>query len=144
VFGQCRYIDSEGKQIWLNRSGRWASPLMLFGPQLVPQPGSLIRREEFEAIGGLDESLKWAFDLDMFLKLRRQRDGLRFLRSTLSEFRWHNESLSVGSRIGSVEEASQVRSRHLPVPMRQLSGLWEPVLRRIIYLAGTRLSKRII
>lgn len=142
VFGQCRYINALGEELFVNRSGAWAVPLMLFGPQLIPQPGSLIRRSSLESIGFLDESLKWAFDLEMFLKLRKQSGGLRFVPALVSEFRWHNDSLTVGSRRGSVEEASQVRRRHLPSGMRALSFLWEPFVRNVILLAGSRVSKR--
>lgn len=144
VFGQCRYIDAEGTEVWLNRSGRWAPSLMLFGPQLVPQPGSLFRRSAFEAIGGLNEDLKWAFDLDMFLKLKKQPGGLRFINAPLAEFRWHPDSLTVGSRRGSVIEASQVRQRHLPGPLHSMSRLWEPLLRWGIFHAGSRLSDKLI
>jgi GT2 family glycosyltransferase len=142
VFGQCQYIDGAGNFIWLNKSGKWTSPLMLCGPQLIPQPGSLFRRSSFEMVGGLDESLKWAFDLDLFLKLRRQGKFL-FINEPLAEFRWHEGSLSVGSRQGSVNEASKVRQRYLPAGVRQLSVVWEPVLRKIILFAGTRVSKRV-
>jgi hypothetical protein len=93
-------------------------------------------------VGGLDESLKWAFDLDLFLKLRRQGKFL-FINEPLAEFRWHEGSLSVGSRQGSVNEASKVRQRYLPAGVRQLSVVWEPVLRKIILFAGTRVSKRV-
>ena len=71
VYGQCRYIDADNRELFVNSSGRYASPLMLCGPQLVPQPGSLFRRSSFEKVGGLDEGLKWAFDLDLFLKIGR-------------------------------------------------------------------------
>ena len=143
VYGQCRYIDNSGDEIWLNRSGRWASSLMLFGPQLVPQPGSLVRRSDFAAIGGLNVNFKWAFDLEMFLQLRRRSGGLRFLPIPLAEFRWHEGSLSVGGRRGSVTEASNIRRRHLKVPLRQLSVLWEPALKRLILWAGVRMNRRL-
>lgn len=140
-FGQCQYIDAMGSPIWLNKSGKWVVPLMNFGPQLLPQPGSLFDRAVFEQIGGLDESLKWAFDLDLFLKLGA-RGRLKFVNVPLAEFRWHEGSLSVGSRDGSVNEASLVRRRHLPAPIRVVSGLWEPVLRKIILRAGTRMTEK--
>jgi hypothetical protein len=142
VFGQCRYIDADGRQVWLNRSGRWTVPLLLVGPQLVPQPGSLFRRSDFERIGGLNENLKWAFDLDMFLKLRKMPGGLVFVKTPLAEFRWHADSLSVGSRKGSVTEASRVRQGHLPRSLRLASKLWEPVVWRLILIAGNRLSSK--
>jgi GT2 family glycosyltransferase len=143
VFGQCQYIDANGQKLWLNKSGKWAELLMLCGPQLIPQPGSLFRRSSFEQVGGLDEGLKWAFDLDLFLKLRRQGKFL-LIKEPLAEFRWHEGSLSVGSRQGSVDEASKVRRRYLPIGARQLSVVWEPVLRKIILFAGQRMSKRIL
>ena len=142
VFGQCQYIDSTGQKLWLNKSGKWTEPLMLCGPQLIPQPGSLFRRSSFEQVGGLDENLKWAFDLDLFLKLRKV-GKFGFLNEPLAEFRWHEGSLSVGSRQGSVDEASKVRRRHLPQGMKQASAVWEPLLRKIILFAGTRVSKRV-
>ncbi len=142
VYGGCRYIDATGQQLWLNRSGRWAVPLMRFGPQLVPQPGSLFDRQVFDSIGGLDESLKWAFDLDLFLRLAR-RGRVAYIDETLAEFRWHDGSLSVGSRQGSVTEASAIRRRFLPAAIRPLSVAWEPLLRRLIFFAGDRMNRRL-
>ena len=142
VFGQCQYIDGAGNPLWLNKSGKWTELLMLYGPQLIPQPGSLFRRSSFEQVGGLDESLKWAFDLDLFLKLRKV-GKFGFLKEPLAEFRWHDGSLSVGSRQGSVDEASKVRRRRLPQGIKQASVVWEPLLRKIILFAGTRVSKRV-
>ena len=142
VFGQCQYIDGAGNPLWLNKSGKWTELLMLYGPQLIPQPGSLFRRSSFEQVGGLDESLKWAFDLDLFLKLRKV-GKFGFLSEPLAEFRWHEGSLSVGSRQGSVDEASKVRRQHLPQGVKQASVVWEPLLRKIILFAGTRVSKRV-
>ena len=142
AFGGCSYIDATGQQLWLNSSGRWAVPLMRFGPQLVPQPGSLFDRQIFDSIGGLDESLKWAFDLDLFLRLAR-RGRLAFVDATLAEFRWHGGSLSVGGRKGSVTEASAIRRRFLPAVLRPLSVVWEPAMRRAILFAGARLNCRL-
>ena len=142
VYGRCRYIDSEGSLLWLNRSGRYASPLMRVGPQLVPQPGSLMRRVDVEAVGGLDETLRWAFDLDLLLKLSG-RSGLRFIPETVADFRWHEGSLSVGGRQGSVEEASRVRRRHLPALLRAPSIAWEVPMRALILAAGRILDRRL-
>jgi len=142
VYGACRYIDSENQQVWMNHSGRFASPLMLCGPQLIPQPGALFRKSDFDLVGGLNTSLKWAFDLDLFLKLRKRGRPV-FLRVVLSEFRWHEGSLSVGSRRGSVTEASLVRQSHLWTPVSRLSILWEPLLRQMIFFAGARVSRKI-
>ncbi len=115
---------------------------MRVGPQLIPQPGSLFDRSVFDSIGGLDESWKWAFDLDLFLRLA-QRGKLVFVNTTLAEFRWHDGSLSVGGRKGSVTEASAIRRQFLPRALRPVSVVWEPLLRRVILFAGARMNRRL-
>jgi len=132
VFGRCCYINSDGEVIYVSPSGQWASWLQLVGPQLVPQPGSLFRRQAFSAVGGLKQRFRWAFDLDLFLSLRKVGSGLIFVAATLADFRWHATSLSVSGRKGSVKEASEIRRTHLPRPIQPISYLWEPVLRFVI------------
>lgn len=141
VYGACDYVDVEGRRIFRSRSGRWAAWLMYVGPQLVPQPGSLFRVSDFRAVGQLEVAYRFAFDLDLMMKLHRV-GRLRYVRHTLSNFRWHADSLSVSGRDGSVEEASQIRLSHVPVVIRPLARIWEPVVRRLIRWAGARVSQR--
>lgn len=141
VYGSCDYLDPEGRLIWTNKSGQWAAPLLHFGPDLVPQPGALYRRSTFEKVGGLSDAYDWAFDFDLLLKLKKV-GKLKFLNATLSKFRWHPESLSVGGRIKSVKEASEVRVSHLPGFLKPVSGLWEYAVMRATLLAGKRVSAR--
>ena len=128
VFGSCDYIDHDGEIIWRNRSGQWAVPMLRFGPCLIPQPGALMRLQSYKEIGGLDASYKWAFDFDLFIRLS-QIGKLRFMSETLSAFRWHDGSLSVGGRDGSVREASRARQSHLPLFLKPVSPLWEILVR---------------
>ena len=139
VFGKCSYIDSRGLKLFSNRSGRWAVPLMRFGPQLVSQPGSLFKLETFRTMGGLNTKYNWAFDLDFFLRLT-QEGKLTYIATDVSSFRWHPGSLSVGGRKSSVREASQIRKMYLPRAVRGLSELWEAPMRWFILKAGTRIS----
>jgi GT2 family glycosyltransferase len=124
VFGSCDYIDQDGVTIWRNRSGQWAVPMLRFGPCLIPQPGALMRLQSYKETGGLDASYKWAFDFDLFLRLSKS-GKLKFMPETLSAFRWHDGSLSVGGRHGSVREASRARRSHLPPFLKPISPLWE-------------------
>lgn len=142
VFGQCRYISASGRELWINRSGRYAVPLLHVGPQLIPQPGALYLRSAFLDIGLLNTDYKWAFDLQMFMDLK-ERGPLRFVGEVLAEFRWHPDSLSVGGRTGSVNEASQIRVQHLPRWLQPISRVWEPAVRRLILFAGERMNSRL-
>jgi hypothetical protein len=141
VYGQCSYIGPDGKTIWVNKSGAYAKWLMRVGPQLIPQPGSLFTLKAFNEVGGLNTSYKWAFDLDLFLKFARIGE-FRYIPQVFSSFRWHDGSLSVGGRRGSVAEASKIRRRYLPRAFQFVSPLWELIIRRLILLAGLVLSKK--
>jgi hypothetical protein len=140
VYGGCEYVDPNGKKIFVNHSGKWAVGLLRFGPQLIPQPGSLFRRDAFERVGGLSEEFGWAFDFDLFLSLSKIGVAA-YIPQILSKFRWHPGSLSVSRRANSVKEASQVRVSHLPRVLKPISFLWEYPVRVATYLAGARVSK---
>lgn len=141
VFGSCDYINDQGDVLFTNHAKWWAVLLMRVGPQLIPQPGALIRRDHYEMVGGLHSELKWAFDLDLFIRLRRTGKPI-CMGHTLAAFRWHSGSLTVGSRRGSVTEASKVRRQFLPKILQPVSGLWEAPLRFVILKIGDRLSRK--
>ena len=128
AYGACDYIDGEGNRVWRNRSGWWAAPLLRFGPNLVPQPGSLFRRSAIEAVGPLREDLGWAMDFDLFIRLSKT-GRLVYVPRTLADFRWHASSLTVRDRRASVAEASAVRVAHLPRWLRPVSVVWEAPVR---------------
>ena len=60
-------------------------------------------------VGGLDESFKWAFDLDLFLRLAG-RGQMKFVDQTLAEFRWHAE---IPQQDRSVPRGDRQSLRHL-------------------------------
>jgi GT2 family glycosyltransferase len=124
LFGFCRYINNEGKQLWANQSGVIGSKIIRFGPCLIPQPGALIQRAAFEDVGKLNEKLGWAFDLDLFIRLKSV-GKISCVPEFVSSFRWHSDSLSVRFRKNSAAEASLVRRSYLSKPLRIISPIWE-------------------
>lgn len=139
VFGGCEYIDTDGHPLFTNRSGQWAAPLLAFGPQLVPQPGCLYRRDAFNLVGELNAAYSFAFDFQLLLDLKRV-GKLAFVPFILSRFRWHPESLSVSRRQESVLEASKVRRSSLPKYLRWASLLWEWPVMVLTHFAGRAVS----
>lgn len=142
LYGACDYIDSAGSKIGKNRSGPWALGLAKIGPFLAPQPGSLFSRKAFEAINGLDENLKLAFDFDLFMSLSKQ-GTVKYLDRTLASFRWHEESLSVDQRKESVREASIVRSKHASPSLKKLLWLTSPLVEVATYAAGVAVNHQL-
>jgi len=102
-----------------------------------------MRIDAYEQIGGLNHQYKWAFDLDLLIRLTRV-GKLQFTPRTLAKFRWHDGSLSVGGRRGSVAEASAIRIATLPFVVRAIAPLWEKTIRWAILRAGDRLNIRSI
>lgn len=140
VFGRCAYVDDSGSELFVNRSGRWAIPLLHFGPDLIPQPGMLFRRSAFNLVGGLNPKYQLAFDLDLILKLKTI-GKIKYLNKKVANFRWHPDSLSVGQREQSVSEASMVRVSHLPKNAKPFAQLWEFPVKFATLITGKYLSR---
>jgi glycosyltransferase involved in cell wall biosynthesis len=141
AFGHCTYIDEPGRPLGTSRAGRAAVWLLPWGPDLVPQPGILFRLADFAAVGGLDESLKFAMDLDLLLRLRR-RGRLVAVHQPVSSFRWHQTSLTVSDRSASIAESEQVKRRYLAGPSRRLAPVWELPVRVATRAAARRVGRR--
>jgi len=141
AYGHCTYIDEEGRALWTSRAGRAAAWMLPWGPDLVPQPGMLFRLADFHAVGGLDESLSFAMDLDLLLKLRR-RGRFIALRQPVSSFRWHASSLTVSDRTASLAESEAVKRRYLPSALHPFAPLWERPVRVATRLAARRMTAK--
>lgn len=141
AFGGCDYIDPEGRIIAVSNAGALAPAILAWGPDLIPHPGTMVRLDDLEAIGGFDRSLRFAMDLDAFLKLRR-RGRFVWTRETVSAFRWHAESLTVSDRSASSRESEAVKRRHTPAAIRWASPLWQLPVRWAAAFAARRLNGR--
>ena len=141
AFGSCRYVDADERELWINRAGSWAPRILKWGPDLIPQPGMLVRRTAWDAVGGLDETMRFAFDLDLLLKLRPLG---RFVDvgAVVSSFRWHGDSLTVGDRSASLKESETARRRALSPLARRLAWSWEAPVRVATRLAAAEVSRR--
>ncbi len=141
AFGSCRYIDEEDHELWVSSAGRLAPWILSWGPDLIPQPGMLVRMTAWEAVGGVDESLRFAFDLDLLLKLKRRGPLVR-VPQVVSCFRWHGDSLTVSDRSESMRESEEARRRSLSPVARRLCWIWEPPVRVATRLAAREVSRR--
>lgn len=95
---------------------------LLVGGQFFMQMSSFWRRDAYEAVGGLDTSLKFCFDYDLFLRLahRRPPEGIDAM---LAAFRIHDHSktATIWESV-ALPEIAKVRDRYgfssIPVPER--------------------------
>ena len=141
AYGACRYIDENDAELWISKAGPWANRILKWGPDLIPQPGMLVRTSTWELVGGLDESFRFAFDLDLLLKLQKHGQ-LIDVGQVVSSFRWHADSLTVGDRSENLRESEIAKRRALSPAARKFAWLWERPVRGATRLAAREVTRR--
>jgi GT2 family glycosyltransferase len=141
AYGACRYIDEAGRELWVSRAGPWATRILSWGPDLIPQPGMLIRRTAWEQVGGVDESYRFAFDFDLLLKLKRI-GPLIDVGQIVSSFLWHADSLTVGDRTTNLHESERAKRAALSPTARRLAWMWEGPVRLATRAAAWEVNRR--
>jgi glycosyltransferase involved in cell wall biosynthesis len=141
AFGACRYIDGHGEELWVSRAGPWAPRVLSWGPDLIPQPGMLVRATAWRAVGGLDTSYRLAFDLDLLLRLKKI-GRLVDTGSVVSSFRWHADSLTVDDRATNIAESERAKRAALGPIARRLAWMWEAPVRVATRAAAKEVQRR--
>ncbi len=141
AYGACRYIDQNDAELWMSKAGPWANRILKWGPDLIPQPGMLVRTSTWKLVGGLDESFRFAFDLDLLLKLQKHGQ-LIDVGQVVSSFRWHADSLTVGDRSENLRESEIAKRRALSPATRKFAWLWERPVRGATRLAAKEVERR--
>lgn len=140
-FGYCKYINENGAHIFTSKAGRLAPWLMTWGPNLVPLPGSMFRITALKKLSYVfDKHLKYAMDLDLFLRLRKI-GPLVNVGVPVSSFRWHSTSTTVANRKASMLEAELVKKRNLNPLIQLLFPIWGLPVRFATHLAAARVAK---
>ncbi|MGE0698654.1 MAG: glycosyltransferase family 2 protein [Hyphomicrobiaceae bacterium] len=110
LFGRCRSLV-DGRQIDNEHPTPRYSYAALLRRNMIPHPSTFYRREAFNAAGGFDESLKYAMDYDLWLKLGRMGDPIQ-VDDYLAAFRYHAGSLTSRRAWAAHNQTLAVRLRH--------------------------------
>lgn len=111
VHGRCQVVDESGRPTYLIRNGWIAAAMAGWGKNLIAQPGCLFRTELVQRVGGVDPSLRYAMDIDIYLRLRRV-GPIVTSRHVLSVFRAHPGGLSTAWAHAAEQEAEEVKRRY--------------------------------
>jgi glycosyltransferase involved in cell wall biosynthesis len=113
IFGDDLYIDEDNKVLAFSRG--WVPNLrlaMLYGGWTPLQDACFWRRELYRRIGGMDRSLRYAADYDLFLRMALAgRAG--YVPIAFSAFRRHAGQKSISGSGAYEEERSRVRAREI-------------------------------
>lgn len=92
--GDGTFVDPSGtRELYLVRGAAYSFRNLLFycNDKYLPQPSVFFTRAAWERAGGLDVNLKYAMDLDLWLRMR-QHTRLEYLPRRLSLLRMHPEA----------------------------------------------------
>lgn len=91
VTGDGMFVNADGtRQVWAVRGAPYTLRDLLYycDDKYLPQPSVFFSRTAWEQVGGLDVTLHYAMDLDLWLRMRQQFD-LHYLAQRLSHARIH-------------------------------------------------------
>jgi FkbM family methyltransferase len=111
VHGGWRQIDEDGNVIRDVAPIPFDYHLQLESRNGISQPGSLFTREAFDAVGGIDESYRYAMDYELWLKLGARFD-VRHVDRVLAAYRLHSESKTVAETEGFWPETWRAARAH--------------------------------
>jgi glycosyltransferase involved in cell wall biosynthesis len=113
IFGDDFYIDEDSKV--LSYSYGWVPDLrmaMLYGGWSPLQDACFWRRDLYLKAGGIDPSLRYAADYDLFLRMALAGRA-KYVPITFSAFRRHAGQKSVSGSMAYQEERRRVRAREI-------------------------------
>lgn len=122
VHGRCLFIDQQGRPRWVARNGALGAMLAGYGVNLIAQPGSLFRTQYVRQVGGLDERLRYAMDVDLYARLRRLGPVISS-RAQLGVFREHDAGLSTANQKAAALEARRQQRRQQDTVARRAFDL---------------------
>ena len=127
VYGSWEAVDEQGRH--QNYAGRsFNRSVMVLSQNCIPQPSSFIRREAIDAVGFLDEDLRYTMDLDLFMRIAAHQSPT-FVPRVLSRATFHADAKTVKDRDAMAAERFMVRRRHarwyeLPLVLLQPLASW--------------------
>ena len=113
VYGDATYTDPAGGHIarCVHVEPYSRRRLFHYGDYIV-QPAAFFRRRAFDAVGGLDVSLHWAMDYDLWLRIAARGLRIAYLPKVLAHFRWLAENKTATGGWGRLDEIVAILRRH--------------------------------
>jgi glycosyltransferase involved in cell wall biosynthesis len=109
VYGDCDVVDENSKLLWRETPGPYDYQRLLRRGNYLAQPSVFLRKDLLKRVGFLDESLEYAMDYDMWLRLRDAR--IEYIPRVLAVFRWHPTSKTARNQIGNWREILRIVRR---------------------------------
>lgn len=112
LYGDAHYCDTTGAVIGRYRTDAFDLDKLAYA-NIICQPSTFFRRDAFEEVGGLDETLHFAMDFDLWIRIGK-RFPCRYLPEFLATYRLHEASKTIRDEtlFANSEEGLRVAMRH--------------------------------
>ena len=112
VYGDATYTDHKGRHIadCLHVEPFDRDRLFDYSDFIV-QPACFFRRRIFEKVGGVDVSVHWAMDYDLWLRMVAAGAKVRYVRRVLAHFRWLSDNKTATGSHGRLDEIARIFGR---------------------------------
>ena len=132
VYGQGEFIDRDGTGARpCEHIEPWNLERLVGTTNFLLQPATLFRRESYLAIGGLDTTLEYIMDYDLWIRLGT-RYPVRFLPRVLAQARVYDETKTVTGGLPRLDEMERMIRRN---GGRGLPKAFRPTMLRELRLA---------
>ncbi len=112
IYGDANYIDARGNLIGKCVHIEPYNKHRLFHySDFIVQPATFFRRRAFEAVGGVDVSIHWAMDYDLWLKMAG-KFKIAYLPRVLANFRWLADNKTATGSFGRLDEIERITARY--------------------------------
>ena len=111
VYGDTEYLYPNGQKT-LKKKIRYSYPAMLYAYNFFAQPSTFFTSKIYEKSGGIDTSLHYVMDYDLFLKFGPKVKTF-LIKESLSIYRLHKNSKTVSLKNKFIDEWLTVRARLL-------------------------------
>lgn len=113
VYGNAAYIDAAGRYIAnCAHVEPFSRRRLLHYSDFIVQPAAFFRRRAFEAVGGLDISMNWTMDYDLWIKFTTAGSRIIHIDVLMAYYRWLDNNKTAIGGWKRLEEIVDVLKRH--------------------------------
>lgn len=140
VYGKCWHIDEHDKKVAPYLSFKF-NKVLLANYCFIAQPATLIRRECWEALNGLEERFNYAMDYDFWLRLYSQYGALGYVKTFCAANRLHGDTKTHnGIDAHYAESMEAVNNVFGSIPLKWKVA--QPLMRVVRKIASLRYKNR--
>lgn len=117
LVGKLELINSRGEHLKIQKRKEMQKKDWLRTTMLIQQPCTFFTSKAYHAVGGLDSTLEYSMDYDLFIKLALRNSRFFFTDQILASFRLHDTSKTVALPWKQLKESTRVFRRYNRNPL---------------------------